>query len=134
MSAQLIIGNVDVSEYISALTVNSQPYSAGKNEKVFINYDGTPVVVGADGSISTDKLTKKTISVTLSKVPSELGSSIVTETEKELINVTYSAPNAGAGIFACTACASDCRKFALTWDIKITLESAAAQTAAGGGL
>ena len=134
MGARLIIGGVDVSEYISALSVSSQPYTAGANEKVFINYDGTSVIVGADGSVSTDISVKKTISVTLSKVPSELGAAIVSATEADLIDVSYSAPNSGSGIFCCTSCVSDCRKFALTWDIKITLESAAAQTAAGGGL
>lgn len=134
MGARLIIGGVDVSEYISALSVSSQPYTAGTNEKVFINYDGTPVIVGADGSVSTDIFVKKTISVTLPKVPSELGAAIMAEVEKKLINVTYSAPNSGSGIFVCSACNSECRKFALTWDIKITLETAAAQSAAGGGL
>ena len=134
MAASLIIGGVDVSAYIAQLDVSTSPYTSEKSDSdttTFKNWDGTVITYGSGGKASSS--TKTSISAQLKTVPHKFAESIASVLKASSISVSYTSPVSTSGMFECTSCRSDCRKFAETWDMDISLESKAASGSASGG-
>ena len=134
MAASLIIGGVDVSAYITSLTVSTSPFSkdsGNTDTRTFTNWDGQKITYGPGGAVTEG--IKTTISAKLGKVPHKYAETVVSALKSDSISVSYTSPVSRSGTFECASCQTDCNKFADTWNISVALESKAASEGSSGG-
>jgi hypothetical protein len=117
---KLIVGNIDISEYITAMNINRSPYTV----------DGSSDFENWDGEIAyAEKLWKTSIKVSAEGVPNGIAQQIENVVCANGFDVTYTSPAEKTAGFICTSYSAEADEGSHEdgsepdWNIDLTLES-----------
>lgn len=110
---ELIISDIDVSGWVTRFDTE---LSEADSES-FTNHDGKKITGSAGNIVKLD--------IQLGRVPANISQKIAAALENEELNVSYNSPSPVSALFVKKRYRASAKEKGLTWDISLTLESAA---------